>query len=179
VLYFILASLSYPFSHSHLCSGKHYLAVTPALVSQIEAYEQYLVTYQQYYTQWYQWYNANYVSNTLPGNTTSPQGMPTPNAHREQVTPTTPVNAAVGAEAERQRAARRATIVWLAAKLMLVLFVLTRNASIPRMIFIYVCAFVFFLYQTGQLRFIVRRVRPWRNTQGKRDSFGKEWIFCG
>lgn len=151
---------SYPNPEIVTIDGKHYLAVTPAVVSQIEAYEQYLVTYQQYYTQWYQWYNANYVSNTMPpGNAAGP--TPT---HREQPTPTAPVNAAVDAEAERQRAARRATVVWLAAKLMLVLFVLTRNASIPRMIFIYVCAFVFFLYQTGQLRFIVRRVRPWRNT---------------
>ncbi|KAI8581334.1 hypothetical protein K450DRAFT_232543 [Umbelopsis ramanniana AG] len=162
---------SYPNPEIVTIDGKHYLAVTPAVVSQIEAYEQYLVTYQQYYTQWYQWYNANYVLNTIPGNAASPQG--TPNTHREQ--PTAPV--AEDAEAERQRAARRATVVWLAAKLMLVLFVLTRNASIPRMIFIYVCAFVFFLYQTGQLRFIVRRVRPWRNTPGKRDSFGKKWTF--
>jgi hypothetical protein len=140
------------------------------------------VTYQQYYTQWYQWYNATYLSNTTTttttGNRTGPQVSTTlPNPNQEQPTPTVPVNAADNAEAERQRAARRATIVWLAAKLMLVLFVLTRHASIPRMIFIYVCAFIFFLYQTGQLRFIVRRVRPWRTTQGKERVLGKNRRF--
>ncbi|KAH8554792.1 hypothetical protein BGW37DRAFT_210626 [Umbelopsis sp. PMI_123] len=161
---------AYPTPEIVTIDGKQYLAVTPAIQSQIEAYEQYLVTYQQYYTQWYQWYNATYLSNTTTttttGNRTGPQVSTTlPNPNQEQPTPTVPVNAADNAEAERQRAARRATIVWLAAKLMLVLFVLTRHASIPRMIFIYVCAFIFFLYQTGQLRFIVRRVRPWRTTQ--------------
>lgn len=90
------------------------------------------------------------------------------NGNGNQSTATNPPNAAADAEAERQRAARRATMVWLAAKLLLVVFILTRDASIPRMIVLYLGAVVFFLYQTGQLRFIVRRVRPWNtNTEGE------------
>jgi hypothetical protein len=159
----------------HSFSGKQYQAITPAIQSQLEAYEQYILAYQQYYTQWYQWYNANYMFNATTGvhgvPSSSPPSSATPsspaNGNRDQPTPTAPVNAAADAEAERQRAARRAAFVWLAAKLMLVAFILTRNASIPRMILLYVSAFVFLLYQTGQLRFIIRRVRPW-NTEGKR-----------
>lgn len=55
--------------------------------------------------------------------------------------------------------AQRATSIWLALKLIVVLFMLCQGASIERIFIFHAIAFVFFLYQTGRLRFVLRRVR--------------------
>ncbi|KAL7335930.1 hypothetical protein PS15p_201336 [Mucor circinelloides] len=55
--------------------------------------------------------------------------------------------------------AQRATSIWLALKLIVVLFMLCQGASIERILIFHAIAFVFFLYQTGRLRFVLRRVR--------------------
>jgi hypothetical protein len=156
------------------------LSISPAVQSQIEAYEKYLIAYQQYYTEWYQWYNTHYVTNAanmafLPNSSAPSQtasSMLNNNLGQEQAAPAGPANGVEDPEVIRQRAARRAAVVWLATKLILALFILTRNASIPRMIVLYSITFAFFLYQTGQLRFIIRRVRPWnaRAFTGKADK---------
>lgn len=145
------------------------MSISPAVQTQIEAYEKYLIDYQQYYTEWYHWYNTHYVANAAnmanlsnsatPSQTTA--SLPNNNLRQEQAAPAGPANGLEDPEVIRQRAARRAAVVWLGTKLLLALFILTRNASIPRMIFLYSITFAFFLYQTGQLRFIIRRVRPW------------------
>lgn len=57
-------------------------------------------------------------------------------------------------------AQQRAASVWLALKLIFILFILCQDASIERIIFFHAIAFVFFLYQTGRLRFVIRQVRP-------------------
>lgn len=54
---------------------------------------------------------------------------------------------------------QRATSIWLALKLAVVLFMLCQGASIERIFIFHVVAFVFFLYQTGRLRFVLHRVR--------------------
>ncbi|KAG2174976.1 hypothetical protein INT43_006038 [Umbelopsis isabellina] len=149
--------------------GKQYLSISPAVQTQIEAYEKYLINYQQYYADWYQWYNTHYVANAANmanhSNSAAPSQptstSPNNNLGQEQAAPAGPVNGVEDPEVVRQRAARRAAVVWLGTKLLLALFILTRNASIPRMVFLYSITFAFFLYQTGQLRFIIRRVRPW------------------
>lgn len=55
--------------------------------------------------------------------------------------------------------AQLATSIWLALKLAIVLFMLCQGASIERIIIFHTIALVFFLYQTGRLRFVLRRVR--------------------
>ena len=70
-----------------------------------------------------------------------------------------PVPAPVQAAMARQQEAARAASVWLALKLVFILFIICQGASIERILFFHVIAFVFFLYQTGRLRFVVRRVR--------------------
>ncbi|RUP46140.1 hypothetical protein BC936DRAFT_147304 [Jimgerdemannia flammicorona] len=57
-----------------------------------------------------------------------------------------------------ERRARRSSAVWLAIKLVFMLFVLGQNASIERIIVLHVVAIVIFLYQTERLRFVVRRI---------------------
>ncbi|KAI8967675.1 hypothetical protein BDF20DRAFT_917291 [Mycotypha africana] len=54
---------------------------------------------------------------------------------------------------------QRATSIWLAVKLMVILFMVCQGASIERIFIFHTIAFIFFLYQTGRLRFVVRRVR--------------------
>lgn len=55
--------------------------------------------------------------------------------------------------------AQRAASVWLALKLIVILFMLCQGASIERIFIFHTIAFVFFLYQTGRLRVVFRRVR--------------------
>ena len=62
--------------------------------------------------------------------------------------------------ARGNNAQQRAASVWLALKLIFILFILCQDASIERIIFFHAIAFVFFLYQTGRLRFVIRQVRP-------------------
>ncbi|KAI9278610.1 hypothetical protein BDA99DRAFT_492628 [Phascolomyces articulosus] len=59
-----------------------------------------------------------------------------------------------------QNRVQRATSVWLALKLIFILFILCQDASLERILFFHVLAFIFFLYQTGRLRFVIQRVRP-------------------
>ncbi|ORY97632.1 hypothetical protein BCR43DRAFT_490090 [Syncephalastrum racemosum] len=53
---------------------------------------------------------------------------------------------------------RNATSIWLALKLIFVLFIVCQDASIERILISHVVAVVFFLYQTGRLRFAIHRV---------------------
>lgn len=73
------------------------------------------------------------------------------------------VNPAVGGGGApvlvRPANAQRAASIWLALKLVVVLFMLCQGASIERIIIFHAIAFIFFLYQTGRLRFVLRRVR--------------------
>lgn len=62
--------------------------------------------------------------------------------------------------ARGNNAQQRAASVWLALKLIFILFILCQDASIERIIFFHAIAFIFFLYQTGRLRFVIRQVRP-------------------
>ncbi|KAI9483363.1 MAG: hypothetical protein EXX96DRAFT_557936 [Benjaminiella poitrasii] len=55
--------------------------------------------------------------------------------------------------------AQLAATIWLALKLAVVLFMLCQGASIERIIIFHTIAFIFFLYQTGRLRVVLRRVR--------------------
>ncbi|KAI9319430.1 hypothetical protein BX666DRAFT_2025726 [Dichotomocladium elegans] len=59
----------------------------------------------------------------------------------------------------RENNVQRATSIWLALKLIFVLFILCQDASLERILFFHAIAFIFFLYQTGRLRFIVRQIR--------------------
>ncbi|KAI8058656.1 uncharacterized protein B0P05DRAFT_278773 [Gilbertella persicaria] len=54
--------------------------------------------------------------------------------------------------------AQRATSIWLALKLVVVLFMVCQGASIDRIFIFHTIAIVFFLYQTGRLRLVLRRV---------------------
>lgn len=76
--------------------------------------------------------------------------------------------------------ARQITSIWLILKLAVVLFMLCQGASLQRIVIYHLAAFVFFLYQTGRLRVVVRRIRnqgimngrplaqtPPRRTEGK------------
>ncbi|CEI90196.1 hypothetical protein RMCBS344292_04525 [Rhizopus microsporus] len=55
--------------------------------------------------------------------------------------------------------ARQITSIWLILKLAVVLFMLCQGASLQRIVIYHLAAFVFFLYQTGRLRVVVRRIR--------------------
>ncbi|KAG0194065.1 hypothetical protein DFQ28_001557, partial [Apophysomyces sp. BC1034] len=66
--------------------------------------------------------------------------------------------AAPGANRPRNEA-QRAASVWLAMKLVVILFIICQGASIHRIVFFHIAAFFFFLYQTGRLRVVVRHVR--------------------
>ncbi|CEP12904.1 hypothetical protein [Parasitella parasitica] len=70
-----------------------------------------------------------------------------------------PIFAANGPMFGQPANAQRAASIWLALKLIVVLFMLCQGASIERIFIFHVIAFVFFLYQTGRLRFVLRRVR--------------------
>lgn len=59
----------------------------------------------------------------------------------------------------RPAQAQRAASIWLALKLVVFLFMVCQGASIERIFIFHMIAFVFFLYQTGRLRFVLRRVR--------------------
>ncbi|ORZ18677.1 hypothetical protein BCR42DRAFT_449833 [Absidia repens] len=58
----------------------------------------------------------------------------------------------------RPRAMQRGATVWLALKLVFVLFITCHGASIERVIFFHFLALVFFMYQTGRFRLVIRRV---------------------
>lgn len=75
------------------------------------------------------------------------QFQPAPEPAQPQGAPVRPANV------------ERATTIWLALKLAVVLFMLCQGASIERIFIFHIIAFVFFLYQTGRLRFVLRRVR--------------------
>ncbi|KAL0080163.1 hypothetical protein J3Q64DRAFT_1753003 [Phycomyces blakesleeanus] len=75
-------------------------------------------------------------------------------------------NPAAPGPAEDQRAVarnriviRNTTSIWLALKLIFILFIVCQGASLERIVFFHIIAFGFFLYQTGRLRFVVQRVR--------------------
>ncbi|KAI9018504.1 hypothetical protein CLU79DRAFT_760618 [Phycomyces nitens] len=74
-------------------------------------------------------------------------------------------NPPVPGPVEDQRVARNRIVIrntasiWLALKLIFILFIVCQGASLERIIFFHIIAFVFFLYQTGRLRFVVQRVR--------------------
>ncbi|CAO3652056.1 unnamed protein product [Mucor hiemalis] len=80
-----------------------------------------------------------------------------------------PFAAAAGAPAQQMNNAaparpaanvqQRAASIWLALKLIIVLFMVCQDASIERIFIFHTIAFIFFLYQTGRLRFVLRRVR--------------------
>ncbi|KAF7722291.1 hypothetical protein EC973_003475 [Apophysomyces ossiformis] len=53
---------------------------------------------------------------------------------------------------------QRATSIWLAMKLIVILFIMCQGANIYRIVFFHIAAFIFFLYQTGRLRVVIRRV---------------------
>ncbi|KAI9499276.1 hypothetical protein BDB00DRAFT_753678 [Zychaea mexicana] len=65
-----------------------------------------------------------------------------------------------------QNQVQRATSVWLALKLIFILFILCQDASLERILFFHVVAFIFFLYQTGRLRFVIQRPQP-QHQQGQ------------
>ena len=70
-----------------------------------------------------------------------------------------PAAAAAAAPAVALPNAQRAASIWLALKLVVVLFMVCQDASIERIFIFHFIAFVFFLYQTNRLRFVLRRVR--------------------
>jgi hypothetical protein len=59
----------------------------------------------------------------------------------------------------RPAIAQRGTSIWLALKLIVVLFMVCQGASIERIFLFHAIAVVFFFYQTGRVRFVLRRVR--------------------
>lgn len=59
----------------------------------------------------------------------------------------------------RPRALPRGATLWLALKLAFVLFITCHGASIERILFFHFLALVFFMYQTGRFRLVIRRVR--------------------
>lgn len=67
--------------------------------------------------------------------------------------------AAAAPLAHRDINAQRVASVWLAIKLGFILFILCQDASLERILIFHFIALVFFMYQTGRLRFVVRRVR--------------------
>ncbi|GAA5804613.1 hypothetical protein HPULCUR_010115 [Helicostylum pulchrum] len=62
-------------------------------------------------------------------------------------------------QVQNNRPGQRAASIWLALKLIVFLFMVCQGASIERIFIFHLIAFVFFLYQTGRLRFVLRRVR--------------------
>lgn len=56
--------------------------------------------------------------------------------------------------------ARQITSIWLTLKLAVVLFMICQGASIEEIFIYHIIAFIFFLYQTGRLRVVIRRIRP-------------------
>ncbi|KAI8099883.1 uncharacterized protein BX664DRAFT_310809 [Halteromyces radiatus] len=74
----------------------------------------------------------------------------------------TPTQAAAATAAARMmgrpRVMQRGATVWLALKLVFVLFITCHGASIERIIFFHFLALVFFMYQTGRFRLVIRRV---------------------
>ncbi|KAI8065469.1 hypothetical protein BC940DRAFT_304196 [Gongronella butleri] len=56
------------------------------------------------------------------------------------------------------RVMQRGATIWLALKLMFALFITCQGASLERIVFFHFLAVVFFLYQTGRFRLVVRRV---------------------
>lgn len=96
-------------------------------------------------------YNTTtFQSNPLP----TPQNTYFPQQQQQQPQQT-PLPAAVRARNDAQRAAS----IWLAMKLVVILFILCQGASIQRVVFFHIIAFFVFLHQTGRLRVVVRRVR--------------------
>ncbi|KAI8877803.1 hypothetical protein K501DRAFT_326361 [Backusella circina FSU 941] len=65
--------------------------------------------------------------------------------------------------------AQRAASIWLALKLYFVVFILCQGASLERILLFHAIALVMFMYQTGRLRVVVRRIRVVRNPQAIRD----------
>ncbi|KAL1918306.1 uncharacterized protein VTP21DRAFT_2966 [Calcarisporiella thermophila] len=60
---------------------------------------------------------------------------------------------------QRQRQSERSIMAaWLAIKLAFFLFLFTQNLSLERALLMHLAALLFWLYQTGQLRVVVRRV---------------------
>lgn len=119
-----------------------------------------------------------YQQQTDANASTSPQPQPQVQQHQQQPQPQEPVvqpyinqipqqqqqqnNPLFGGNAPmlaQPAIAQRATSIWLALKLIVVLFMLCQGASIERILIFHAIAFVFFLYQTGRLRFVLRRVR--------------------
>jgi hypothetical protein len=64
--------------------------------------------------------------------------------------------------------AQRAASIWLALKLYFVVFILCQGASLERILLFHAIALVMFMYQTGRLRVVVRRMRV-RHDQMVRD----------
>lgn len=58
----------------------------------------------------------------------------------------------------RPRAMARNASIWLALKLIFVLLVTCQGASIERVIIFHIMAIIFFMYQTGRFRLVIRRV---------------------
>lgn len=82
-----------------------------------------------------------------------------PQQQQQQPQLNNPLFGGNGPALARPAIAQRATSIWLALKLIVVLFMLCQGASIERIFIFHAIAFVFFLYQTGRLRFVLRRVR--------------------
>ncbi|KAI8645298.1 hypothetical protein BD408DRAFT_412112 [Parasitella parasitica] len=82
-----------------------------------------------------------------------------PQQHQQQQQQNNPIFGANGPILAQPANAQRAASIWLALKLIVVLFMLCQGASIERIFIFHVIAFVFFFYQTGRLRFVLRRVR--------------------
>ncbi|KAI8393775.1 uncharacterized protein BYT42DRAFT_488343 [Radiomyces spectabilis] len=79
-----------------------------------------------------------------------------------------PANAAVpNVEPDRPifafRYVARATSIWLALKLIFVLFIICQGASLERILLFHAMAFVFFLYQTGRLRLVIHHASSFRD----------------
>ncbi|KAI8142045.1 hypothetical protein BJV82DRAFT_714509 [Fennellomyces sp. T-0311] len=108
-------------------------------------------------------------AHTLPRQHPLPQYQPAPQYHQPSPASnnTRPNNPAPQQQPARppvlvhaQNQVQRATSIWLALKLIFILFILCQDASLERILFFHVLAFIFFLYQTGRLRFVIQRVRP-------------------